>query len=315
MRILIGSAAAMIAALLAGFLVVQAAHLFLALLVLSGFGLAAATLVYLSTLSVAQAGAAAIALALILSLAVPLMAFRLVGRLKPAPPTTVNLSEAARSDPNDKSDVARRIHSEDHYATALYAALSVVVLTGVLTLAHERRSTGLAYGGVVCLTFALPSSSPVRAVATRLLGQCGRARAVWRCLAVRDSASYTIVMVVVTAAGAFAGLASSVLFLDRAVSLRWGRIADLIASLLAVALIPLGLGAVGLLALVGQLGSWLVNSAAEAHADAVLTQANLLRTRYVSPRIWTGRAISNGWWCLAFGDGRLVALDCRHAMV
>jgi type VII secretion integral membrane protein EccD len=257
LRVLVGCAAAVFAATLARVLLGRAAQFFFGLLIVSLFGAAAATLVLFSSLSVAQASSAAIAVALILSLGVPSAAFRLSGMRMPDLPQTVDdINRPA--DPIEESVVARRTESADDYVTAMYAVLCVVVLVGVGALVHERRSSGLAYAAVVCVTLLFRARvlsglwQRVWLVSAAALGLSG---VVLRLTTLMPGSLRSIPVVAVGLVGTLSLVAAARLLPDRTIRPYWGRAAEILESLLAVALVPLGLAAIGLLTLARQLGS------------------------------------------------------------
>jgi hypothetical protein len=163
-----------------------------------------------------------LAVALIFSLVVPTAAFRLAGMRMPDLPQTVDdINRPA--EPIEEAVVARRTESADQYVTAMYAAVSNLVLIGVLTLVHERRWTGIAYAGVVSLI---------------LLFRAHVLSGLWQRVWLIGAA-----------------LGTSRLLPGRTIRPYWGRSAEILETLLAVVLIPLGLAAIGLLAFARQLSS------------------------------------------------------------
>ncbi|MFI1562530.1 type VII secretion integral membrane protein EccD [Streptomyces sp. NPDC020490] len=220
--------------------------LFMATAVVAVASACAGALVSVAGVPVDGAGAAMAAVAVLLGAFVPALSFRLAGlRMPPLPTSAQQLQEGI--DPYNGSDVATRTELAGAWMTALYAATGAVCAGCLAALARQSGLPAGLTAGVLSLLLLLHGRGMVN---------------VWQRLALVIPGLWGgFLLAVATAArlspadrpGLVAGLLALAAVLavaswtvpGRRMLPYWGRAAELLQSLLAIALLPLTLWVLG----------------------------------------------------------------------
>ncbi|MFJ3667466.1 type VII secretion integral membrane protein EccD [Streptomyces sp. NPDC090106] len=245
-RLLAAGAAGAGAAVLGLAVAAVCAPLFTAVAVVAVAAVAAGALIALSDVSAAGAGAAVAGAAVALGAFVPALAFRLSGMRMPALPTTPQqLQEGI--DPYRGPDVTTRTELASGWMTALYGATGVVCAGALFALLRGPGLPELLTAATLVLLLLLHGRSMVN---------------VWQRLALVIPGAFGAVLLTVTRAAALPpgdrpAAVVGVLAVTAALAVAswtvpgrrmlpyWGRAAELLHSLLAVALLPLTLWVFG----------------------------------------------------------------------
>ncbi|GAA4853679.1 type VII secretion integral membrane protein EccD [Saccharopolyspora rosea] len=223
-------------------------HAFLGALVVSVFGLVTAGIMTL-TGTLAQAVAASAVVAVLLGVFIPSMSFRLSGmRMPPLPTNAEQLQEGIEA--HSSEQVLERSRIADRYMTALYLAVGVTCAAGIGGLLTEPDWATYAMAGVLSALLLLHGRE-VGGVWHRLSvvlpGAVGLVLLVLVLAARQDLLGRLLLITGVALVGVVLVVTGWTVPGRRLVPY-WGRIADILHVLLAVALIPLMLQVIGVFA-------------------------------------------------------------------
>lgn len=226
---------------------------------LGAFGLCATLaglLTSLTVLTTVQTAATVATLVLLLGSMIPSMAFWLAGLRLPHLPETAE--EISKDPPNLPEEVlAWRTNRAEDYVTALYAAVGAIGAVA-LTALHDAdgwvpATLSAAICGVLALRFRMLTHTGQR-LAVLLPAAYGAGLLTMRMAqAVPASLRLWLGVALLLLIGCGA-LVAARLLPERQVRPHWGRAAELLESLAAVALVPLLLGVLGVFGLIRGLG-------------------------------------------------------------
>jgi type VII secretion integral membrane protein EccD len=254
---LLGSAAAAAAAAaVAWFAIADRGPLFLGTVLVSTGSSAGALLVLVTPLDAAQAAAVVVALVLLLSPVVPSAAFRLAGARLPDVPASVE-DIGREVDPVPEDVMVVRTAAADRYVTAMYVTVGALCGGALVWLAPRPGWVAVLFTVAVCALLGLRSRVLENAwqrfamVVPAVFGGAGLLLRWAMDLAPPTRIGFLLVSLVVAG---LSFLAAARVMPDRRLRPYWGRAAEFAESLLAVALLPLMLGVLGVYGLVRGLG-------------------------------------------------------------
>ncbi|HEY5837240.1 MAG TPA: type VII secretion integral membrane protein EccD [Streptomyces sp.] len=249
-RLLAAGSAAAGAAVLALAAVACAAPLFLAVVAVAVLGVVAGVIA-LAGVPVGHAAALLAVVVVAFGALVPGLSFRLSGLRLPALPR--NADELQDNiEPFPAEDVLARASVADGYLTAFHVAIGAVCLGCLTVLAWRPGWTAPAMTGalsVLLLLHARAVGSVPQRLAVLLPGVSGLALLVARFAAAQSPSGLLLLLAGLAACAALLAVAAWTVPGRRLVPY-WGRAADLLHSLVALSLLPLGLGVTGVFHLV-----------------------------------------------------------------
>ncbi|MEU1085994.1 type VII secretion integral membrane protein EccD [Streptomyces sp. NPDC005892] len=246
-RLLAGSAAAAGGAVLAVAAVAAFVPLLLTAAVVALAGALWGALMLVTDWPAAHAASVLAVLAVVFGGLVPSIAFRLSGLRLPALPTNAEqLQEGI--EPHPSQVVVSRTALAEEWMTALYTGtglICAVVLTALVTVRPD--SAAVVTAGVLCLLLLLHArgiGNMWQRPAVMLPGLYGLVLMAVRAAGSMDAAHRPFLIAALVAAAVSAAIASWTVP-GRRILPYWGRAADILHSLLAVAVIPLTLWVLG----------------------------------------------------------------------
>jgi type VII secretion integral membrane protein EccD len=244
-RLLSAGAVATGAAVLALVLVGTFQELFAATALCCAFAAVAGASAAGYELPIAHVAAVISLLAVTVGAFVPVIAFRAAGmQMRPLPTNPQQLQEGIEPYPSE--EITTRSATASSWMTALYTAVGAVCTVSLALLAREAGLAGTINGAVLALLLLLHGrnlgSTPQR-LAVLLPGVCGAVLLVLGWATAQPGARVTVFVALVVAT---AVLALAIwLVPGRRMVPYWGRAAELLHSMAAIALLPLVLWTLG----------------------------------------------------------------------
>ena len=205
---------------------------------------------------IGPAGAAAVVLTVTLALgvAVPVVAARIAGlRIAPLPTSAAEFQ--LDIDPEPSREVQRRASRADTYVGTLYLGAAAVCAGCLLVLGRDRGWAGPALAGTAAFLLLLHTRElrgTRHRLATLAPGVVGAVAVLWSVTATPERRPLALAGLAVLVA-ALAGLTR--VLPGRRLLPHWGRLADLLHTAAAIAVVPLALAVLDLYALVRRGGA------------------------------------------------------------